>query len=80
MGWKLPPGVLDHVIPLDRTALATTDSGLHSLLPFGPNPRRARQGHSRSAFIENNLGNGAKVISFPRVGGLHHRYGWQQAA
>jgi hypothetical protein len=50
MGWKLPPGVLDHVIPLDRTALATTDSGLHSLLPFGPNPRRARQGHSRSAF------------------------------
>jgi len=30
--------------------------------------------------IENNPGNRAKVISFPRVGGLHHRYGWQQAA
>ena len=30
--------------------------------------------------IENNPGNGAKVISLPRVGGLHHRYGWQQAA
>jgi transposase InsO family protein len=22
----------------------------------------------------------ARLISFPRVGGLHHRYGWQQAA
>jgi len=30
--------------------------------------------------IENNPGNGTKVISFSRVGGLHHRYGWQQAA
>jgi len=30
--------------------------------------------------IENNPGNGAKVISLPRVGGLHHRYGWRQAA
>ena len=30
--------------------------------------------------IETKPGNGAKVISLPRVGGLHHRYGWQQAA
>ncbi len=30
--------------------------------------------------VENNPGNGAKVISLPRVGGLHHRYGWQRAA
>ena len=30
--------------------------------------------------IENNPGYEAKVISLPREGGLHHRYGWQRAA
>jgi hypothetical protein len=30
--------------------------------------------------VENQPSSEAKVISSPRLGGLHHRYGWQQAA
>jgi hypothetical protein len=30
--------------------------------------------------VENRPSSGAKVTSIPRLGGLHHRYGWQQAA
>ncbi len=72
--------LLDHVIPLDEHHLRRlirdyvryyhldrTHDGLGKDTP----DRRS---------IENSPGNGAKVISFPRVGGLHHRYGWQQAA
>jgi hypothetical protein len=72
--------LLDHVIPLDERHLRRllrdyvgyyrldrTHDGLGRHTP----DRRP---------IENNPGSGAKVISFPRVGGLHHRYGWQQAA
>jgi transposase InsO family protein len=72
--------LLDHVIPLDEQHLRRlirdyaryyhldrTHDGLGKDTP----DRRS---------IENNPGNGAEVISFPRVGGLHHRYGWQQAA
>ena len=72
--------LLDHVIPLDEQHLRRlirdyvryyhldrTHDGLGKDTP----DRRA---------IENKPGNGAKVFSFPRVGGLHHRYGPQQAA
>jgi hypothetical protein len=30
--------------------------------------------------VENRPNSEAKVISLSRVGGLHHRYGWKQAA
>ena len=72
--------LLDHVIPLNERHLRRlirdyvryyhldrTHDGLGKDTP----DRRP---------IENNPGSGAKVISLPRVGGLHHRYGWQQAA
>jgi len=72
--------LLDHVIPLNEQHLRRlirdyvryyhldrTHDGLGNDTP----DRRS---------IENNPGNGAKVVSLPRVGGLHHRYGWQQAA
>jgi len=72
--------LLDHVIPLNERHLRRlirdyvryyhldrTHDGLGKDTPA----RRP---------IENNPGNRAKVISLPRVDGLHHRYGWQQAA
>jgi len=30
--------------------------------------------------VESRLSTDAKVIGFPRVGGLHHRYAWREAA
>ena len=30
--------------------------------------------------IENRKSADAKVVGFPRVGGLHHRYVWREAA
>jgi putative transposase len=72
--------LLDHVIPLNERHLRRllrdyvryyhldrTHDGLGKDTP----DRRP---------IEGNPGDGAKVISLPRVGGLHHRYGWHQAA
>jgi len=72
--------LLDHVIPLNERHLRRlirdyvryyhldrTHDGLDKDTP----DRRP---------IENNPGSGAKVISLPRVDGLHHRYGWQQSA
>jgi transposase InsO family protein len=72
--------LLDHVIPLNEHHLRRllrdyvryyhldrTHDGLEKDTP----DRRS---------IETNPSNGAMVISLPRVGGLHHRYGWQQAA
>src|SRR5712671_6228868 len=72
--------VLDHVLPLNEHHLRRllrdyvryyhldrTHDGLEKDTP----DRRS---------IETNPSNGAMVISLPRVGGLHHRYGWQQAA
>jgi putative transposase len=33
-----------------------------------------------SRIVSSKPGPSANLISFPRVGGLHHRYDWQQAA
>jgi hypothetical protein len=68
--------LLDHVIPLNERHLRRlirdyvryyhldrTHDGLSKDTP----DRRP---------VENNPGNGARVISLPRVGGLHHRYEW----
>ena len=30
--------------------------------------------------VEQRPGRKSNVVSFPRVGGLHHRYAWRQAA
>jgi hypothetical protein len=72
--------LLDHVIPLNERHLRRllrdyvryyhlhrTHDGPGKDTPYG-RP------------LETNPGSRAKVISLARVGGLHHRYGWQQAA
>ena len=47
------------------------DYRLHdSLAKDAPNPR----------VVEQRLRVNAKVVSMARLGGLHHRYGWREAA
>jgi putative transposase len=71
---------LDHVIPLHEQHLRRLIGDfvryyhadrIHDGLGKDTPNRRA---------VENRPSSGAKVISFPRLGGLHHRYGRQQAA
>jgi putative transposase len=72
--------LLDHVIPLDEQHLQRLIADfiryyhadrIHDSLGKDTPDRRA---------VENRPSSEANVISFPRLGGLHHRYGWQQAA
>jgi hypothetical protein len=30
--------------------------------------------------VESRLSNRSKILGYPRVGGLHHRYRWHEAA
>ena len=72
--------ILDHVIPLQEEHLRRLirdyvkyhhDDRIHdSLEKDTPHPRP----------VEGKPSPEATVISSVRLGGLHHRYGWQQAA
>jgi putative transposase len=72
--------LLDHVIVIneahlrrllrDYVAYYHNDRIHDSLEKDSPEPREA----------SNKPAHSANLISFPRVGGLHHRYGWQSAA
>jgi transposase InsO family protein len=71
--------VIDHVIVFSEDHLRrllrdyvryyNTDR-VHTSIKDAPEGRLA----------EARLSSGAKVVGFPRVGGLHHRYAWQEAA
>ena len=71
--------LLDHVIVLDEKHLQRllrayvayyNADRVHTSLEDSPTGRR----------IENRPALGAQVIALPRVGGLHHRYAWREAA
>jgi putative transposase len=72
--------ILDHVIALNEEHLRRIlrayvnyhqEDRLHdSLMKDAPNGRA----------VETRPGANARVISMARLGGLHHRYGWNQAA
>ena len=72
--------ILDHVIPLNEDHLRRilrdyvtyheVDRLHDSLAKDAPN-RRA---------VEQRPGSTATVVALPRLGGLHHRYAWRQAA
>jgi putative transposase len=74
------PQLLDHVIVIneahlrrllrDYVAYYHNDRIHDSLEKDSPEPREA----------SNKPAHSANLISFPRVGGLHHRDGWQSAA
>jgi putative transposase len=72
--------LLDHAIPLNGQHLRRLIAGfiryyhadrIHDGLGKDTPDGRA---------VENRPNSEANVISFPRLGGLHHRYGWQQAS
>jgi putative transposase len=72
--------ILDHVIPMNETHLRRLlrdyvnyhhEDRVHdSLEKDTPNKRR----------VEQKPAADATLISFPRLGGLHHRYAWREAA
>jgi len=39
-----------------------------------------RFGESEGRAVESRSSSDAKVVGLPRVGGLHHRYAWKEAA
>jgi hypothetical protein len=72
--------ILDHIIPLNEQHLRRImrdyvtyheQDRLHDALEKDAPNRRA---------VEQRPGTHATVISLPRLGGLHHRYAWHQAA
>jgi hypothetical protein len=63
--------ILDHVIPLNEPHLRRLIRDyVNSLSKDTPASRP----------IEPNFSAKATVISIARLGGLHHRYGWEEAA
>jgi len=72
--------ILDHIIARNEGHLRRVlqdyvnyhqNDRLHdSLAKDAPNPR----------VVEQRLSVNAKVVSMARLGGLHHRYGWREAA
>ena len=72
--------LLDHVIPLNEQHLRRLIWDYVSYYHLDRTHDGLGKDTPDRRSIEHDPGNGAKVISLPRVGGLHHRYAWQQAA
>jgi putative transposase len=72
--------LLDHVIPLNEQHLRRLIRDYVRYYHFDRTHDGLGKDTPDRRPIENNPGHGANVISLPRVGGLHHRYVWQQAA
>jgi putative transposase len=72
--------LLDHVIPLNEQHLRRLIRDYVRYYHFDRTHDGLGKDTPDRRPIENNPGHGANVISPPRVGGLHHRYVWQQAA
>ena len=71
--------LLDHVIVIDERHLRPllrehvayyNEERVHTCLRNSPTGRRTENGPSSTA----------RVVGLPRVGGLHHRYAWREAA
>jgi hypothetical protein len=78
--WPAAGQILDHIIALNEEILHRVmrdyvsyhpDDRLHDSLEKDAPSGRA---------IEPRPGTNGAVISMPRLGGLHHRYAWRQAA
>jgi putative transposase len=72
--------ILDHVIPLNEEHLRRI---LHDYVRYHAQDRLhdslAKDAPDKRA-IEPRPAANATVIGMPRLGGLHHRYGWRVAA
>jgi putative transposase len=71
--------LLDHVVVLNEDHLRRllreyvdyyNDERVHTSISDAPNGRS----------VVSRSSKWAKVVGFPRVGGLHHRYTWREAA
>src|SRR5215471_7325922 len=80
MGWKLSPRDPGPCHRAERTTFTPThrdyvsyhhEDRIHDSLDKDTPDKRA---------IERKPAATAKVISMPRLGGLHHRYAWHEAA
>jgi len=72
--------LLDHVIPLNEPHLRRLLRDYVHYYHADRTHDGLRKDTPDQRATENNPGSEGKIISFPRVGGLHHRYGWRQAA
>ena len=72
--------LVDHAIVLDedhlRRLISTYLSYYHEDRPHLSLAKRPPNGRA----IEKRPSGRAKVVALPRVGGLHHRYTWREAA
>ncbi len=71
--------LLDHVVVLNEDHLRRL---LREYVDYYNNERvhTAVQDSLAGRPVESRPSSGAKVIGFPRVGGLHHRYRWREAS
>ncbi len=71
--------LLDHVVVLNEDHLRRL---LREYVDYYNNERvhTAVQDSPGGRTVESRPSSGAKVIGFPRVGGLHHRYRWREAS
>jgi putative transposase len=71
--------LLDHVVVLNEDHLRRL---LREYVDYYNNERvhTAVQHSPAGRPVESRPSSGAKVIGFPRVGGLHHRYRWREAS
>ena len=71
---------LDHVIVLNESHLSRILSSYFDYYHYD----RTHYGLGKDTPVERPVqprpAKGAKVIELPRVGGLHHRYEWKEAA
>ena len=76
---RLSFGTLRHVVVLNEEHLRRllreyvdyyNDERVHTSIADAPNGRA----------MESRPSDSATIIGFPRVGGLHHRYAWREAA
>jgi len=70
---------LDHIIALHEEHLRRVMRDYVSYHPDDRLPDSLEKDAPNGRAIEPRPGTNGTVISMPRLGGLHHRYGWRQA-
>jgi hypothetical protein len=71
--------ILDHVIPLNETHLRLIREYVHYHHKDRIHDSLNKDIANRRP-VQSRPANDASPISLPRLGGLHHRYAWRQAA
>ena len=72
--------ILDHVIALNEEHLRRLIRDYVNYYHEDRIPDSLEKDTPNTRPVEHNLAANPSVISIPRLGGLHHRYAWRQAA